>query len=916
MIILQNLCKTEELNLETILKLITPDPSDNSQQVPTGEFARFRRSRILSADEEKFLIHDDKRNNKRDADEGDLKTFSAVKLPDSASNDRQNHPQAVLLKKSASQVSGSRQNNSIEIRDTNAKLNIKPSETSIETEKNSRKSTMYNVKEYPKQHARILIEPNSSLNSTSRTAKEIKKAIKKSKLNRRFKVPNEQSGSGSGSGEDDTSDEISMSGSGEEKNKKSMVVSNFVFKNETNGNELTLNEAAFLSNLAETGSLSGSGSGSGDIDDMSGSEAGSADTNLKEIVQENDDSTKRSLPTNATPSYIDSQNAGNRAFKTISNESAPVIDDNEKQINVTQNSKNVSSNLSFKEKPVNDDDLKNNSTSKPVIITKIYDVAHFNSMKRLNQSNSSIATLDPVKKDLISKPDNNRLKEPQLVNFEMPDDETPSSEKKTLLPKSQKNVTNENDDDLPGSRGADFSEDDIQKLQGNIESEDLDLMSNSNPKKKDSLLQPSSAMALSNSTEIANATQSTETNEVEEKPWKTVYNDQDLPGSVGELKMSEITPVNEDAKDSSISNNKDVEMKIASSIVSSFDASMKKTAKNDTNNDILPGDYGDETPLEDSDISGMFGTESSGSETAASGSGSGDPSENMVHQMLTKVARKSLNRQPSKISLNKKTPVLSSNQTVTVTTQPLEKIQPLEALKTPVNHTQVSNVNQQPEITKASFSEQSGDSVSGSGLSEENELLSGSSGSGENDVAAASKITPTKQEKMDSATPLKTEIEKSADATNIKNVVSPKMFHANLTVPFQSSIHPVEGDATYLTPEEETSDAESGEIPSIDNESGSGSGSGVANAPIAPKKIISKKVPSLSVHDIKPDATLEAEYDANHGYSSIKKADTKIKPVSQSDKIAKASQRTQTSEADASITGKFDEDSVKGIFIY
>ncbi|XP_047127570.1 probable serine/threonine-protein kinase DDB_G0282963 [Hydra vulgaris] len=1012
-------CRGEELNLETILKLITPDPSDNSQQVPTGEFSRFRRSRILSADEENDLMHSDKKNIKRDANEADVKTFSSANLPNL--EPIKNKPEQILLKlKDSHKLSNISKNSTVDIKDAYLKHETKGVENIMKNdlEKNSKKSTMFHVQEYQK-NQRVILELNSSLNSTSKIAKEIKKASKDLKLNRRFKVPKGEdgSGSGSGSGEDDNLEEIIVSGSGQKPNKKSLVGAKFVFKNVTNGHELTLNEAAFLSNLAETGSLSGSGSGSGDTDEMSGDDESSAATNLKKIVQENDESTKKSSVKNATVVNIDNPSALKRQLKGSNIVSANNA--RARQINVSQTSENVpSTSLNYKDKSTTVNGIKNDNATKPIVITKIYDVAHINGIKNLNQSNLSSSIFYPVKKDFIDKPANNKAKESPLLNFEMLDDDPTPSKKKDEFPMSQKNITSENEDELPGSHGSDFSEDDIQQLS---ESDDLDLMSSTNGKKKDLLPQlfaniapsntvlsnivnksdleniplnniSSSKISLENSTQFLNATSATDRSKVEEKPWKTIYNDQDLPGSFNELNMTEFTPINEDAKVSNISN--DVEMKIASSIVSSFDASMNKNEKNSTTNEILPGDYGDETPLDDSDISGMFGSASSSIETGASGSGSGDSSENVVHKMLTEVAKTSTNRL--------RTP--SFNETIKT-----KKNQALEVLSTEKNITETSNkhakaLNEQTEVVKVQNGESSGDSLSGSG--EENDIFSALSGSGESILTDTSKITKTEQKKIASVKPSKisqseqkntaptnqeteseqkntappnqeknsaikqevvdktkqeknqnkqesvnpseikktaqkepekieskTEIEKSADATNIKSevngqVVSPKMFHSNLTVPFQSqsSTHSVEGDATYLSPEEDTSDAESGETPinnALDIESGSGSESGsgnkVKNTPIpsqvvvkASQNHVSKKKTPETVNDVKSDATLEAEYDAAHGYAASEKPKMKPdKPLSQSEKNSKASQRTQTSEADSSINEKFDEDSVK-----
>ena len=81
----------EEFDLEKVLKQITPELPERTHVAAAGEFSRFRRSRILSASEEKSLIDE---NNDDDADEG----IMGAELADNKKSDTEKESDKVFAK--------------------------------------------------------------------------------------------------------------------------------------------------------------------------------------------------------------------------------------------------------------------------------------------------------------------------------------------------------------------------------------------------------------------------------------------------------------------------------------------------------------------------------------------------------------------------------------------------------------------------------------------------------------------------------------------------------------------------------------------------------------------------------------------------------------------------------------------------
>jgi len=305
--------KCEELDLEKILKQITPDPAESFESVPSGEFARFRRSHILSADEEKGLINEEDNTDSN-------KKFSVVKLPDSANN-VVDSPMNIAQKLKLLETPAAKFINPAVAKLSNVTVNndkpsaIKMSNVTVGNEKpylmklsnvttkvntlkvaNNTNSTgrshivMFDYK--PAQPRKQIQEDQMNLkNNGPNKAQEVSPDSNATEVNtdsnatetntdsnatpdRRYIVPIDESGSGSGiteviesgSGEESGAESGSGGESGEIENaiKRSIISKTGLFRADLNDG-LTLNEAAFLSNLENGESGSGVGSGESSI---------------------------------------------------------------------------------------------------------------------------------------------------------------------------------------------------------------------------------------------------------------------------------------------------------------------------------------------------------------------------------------------------------------------------------------------------------------------------------------------------------------------------------------------------------------------------------------------------------------------------------------------------------------------------
>ena len=280
------------INLEEILKQITPDSTESFEAAPDGEFARFRRDfKIPYTNQDKDLLNIEKRDS-------DDKKFSIVKLPDSAASyepEGTTHNLADRLKA----IDPSRQSNQPTANKQNNITNFTQYEARDKVNKTGIRSEIIGFPEQRVNPRKKIHEDNMNLQSTDTKANEI--GTNASNPNRRHHVPTDGSGSGSGSGatefseiksssesgfaEESGSNSDSESGSNAESGsdsegtevvqimKKSLVPHKTLIQQEI-GDGLTLNEAAFLSNLENP--ESGSGANDGDSNGTE-SESGNSD---------------------------------------------------------------------------------------------------------------------------------------------------------------------------------------------------------------------------------------------------------------------------------------------------------------------------------------------------------------------------------------------------------------------------------------------------------------------------------------------------------------------------------------------------------------------------------------------------------------------------------------------------------------
>ena len=279
------------INLEEILKQITPDSTESFEAAPGGEFARFRRDfKIPYTNQDKDLLNIEKRDS-------DDKKFSIVKLPDSAASyqpEEKTHNLADRLKA----IDPSIQSNQLSANKQNNLTNFTQHEARDRVNKTGIRSEIIGFPEQKVSPQKKIHEGNMNLQSGVIKAIEI--GTNTSNPNRRHHVPTDGSGSGSGSGatefpeiksssesgfsEESGSNLDSDSGSNAESGsdsegteivqivKKSSVPHKTLIQQEI-GDGLTLNEAAFLSNLENPESGSGA-----NVSDSKGTESESGDS--------------------------------------------------------------------------------------------------------------------------------------------------------------------------------------------------------------------------------------------------------------------------------------------------------------------------------------------------------------------------------------------------------------------------------------------------------------------------------------------------------------------------------------------------------------------------------------------------------------------------------------------------------------
>eukprot|EP00794_Sanderia_malayensis_P018812 gene18812-20708_t len=201
-----------------------------------------------------------------------------------------------------------------------------------------------------------------------------------------------------------------------------------------------------------------------------------------------------------------------------------------------------------------------------------------------------------------------------------------------LLKSSSKIQSTESDENLPGGTGDDITDEDLQKLQSisvkssaSNENELGDLMSSLGATKQ-------SSIGTKKSAETAKVAKP---NEHKAKSWTMIFNGTDnennLPGGFGDDDFDES---GEEESGSGADHNKDIEIQVESSIGSSFESTLKSSKRgsnkgsgsgsgsgDDFGTELLPGDYGSESPLSINE-GGESGDDESGDNTDfMSGSG-------------------------------------------------------------------------------------------------------------------------------------------------------------------------------------------------------------------------------------------------------------------------------------------------------
>lgn len=301
-------------DLEKVLKQITPEEPE-SINPDKGEFSRFRRSRILSASEEKSLIDENSFDGSFDEDVMGSKIEDADDTKADTKSDT-----AAASNATTPAVTNSTDATSVKNATDAPSSNATTSESKSTVDKDAPKSTNTTKLDTPKSRSDIVmfsmkpvdksvpsINETSSVLDFAKVAKEIS-ASNDTKSNRRYEVPREESGSGSGFDE---------SGSGDNDDKdvkkvdvkviKSAVVTHTSaspkVKTYTPGKHSTIsiNEVQFLSNLSPAASSSSSGSGSEDGDDSeSGSGSGERVIEQKKIVEEKSDKSSKGTKKSTT----------------------------------------------------------------------------------------------------------------------------------------------------------------------------------------------------------------------------------------------------------------------------------------------------------------------------------------------------------------------------------------------------------------------------------------------------------------------------------------------------------------------------------------------------------------------------------------------------------------------------------------
>lgn len=351
----------EEFDLEKVLKQITPELPAVTHTENTGEFGRFRRSRILSASEEKSLI-DENNNFEGNLDDDEPSKKSDVgKVPDLGSKDTSDKDVTKSTvpddggkdktsknagKKSESGKTNSDNADSDEVADKSLKANkdlpsvTNASKGSSISKKSSSgdgspksRSDIVMFSQKPVEKAGPSINETTSTLDFAKVAKEIS-ATNDTKSNRRYEVPREESGSGYQSGSGSASDETPVT--------KSKISRNRVYlKHHQKHSDISVNEAAFMTHLNPLSSGSGSGSDEEDSEGESGSGAGVTRSLHAHKLQshKHNDSQDETASTRSEHSYVKMSHKINDSDKTQENDASSKTD--KYYVNLSQNASEI-----------------------------------------------------------------------------------------------------------------------------------------------------------------------------------------------------------------------------------------------------------------------------------------------------------------------------------------------------------------------------------------------------------------------------------------------------------------------------------------------------------------------------------------------------------------------------------------------
>ena len=414
-----------------------------------------------------------------------------------------------------------------------------------------------------------------------------------------------------------------------------------------------------------------------------------------------------------------------------------------------------------------------------------------------------------------------------------------------LLKTSSKIELKENDDNLPGATGDDITEEDLQKLQsisvndaaGANENDFGDLMSSIGDKKS------------AKETKKSKQPEATTDKSPKAKSWTMVFNGTEgegsLPGGYGDDYLEDGSSDEESGSGNEHAKS-DIEMQIESSIGSSFESTMKtKRGKNTSGSgsgsgsgdeyesELLPGDYGSESPLSINEEGSGDDDDESGDLDFMSGnhaSGSGKEIDQHIHALLQAHVEAPKAYQPERINV--------ANATVAATSQGQAAPQPInypsiqrEYVSKAPNAPKLEQESTRPE-QKSQQLDNDDEEVSGSGSGETGES-SGHSNEGSGSEASfalpfvqpeAPKPRPVvatpKVGQLEGVSTQQSSAVQQAVAHVTQNILNNiRNYQANITMPATPA------DSRMIKVEDEKESSKQAAEAETDEDSGSGSAS-------------------------------------------------------------------------------------------